>query len=1001
MFFFLLLPTALLSRLPSNVVGTDIFPDSLDCSIEVRTGKDATEKRTWSLPTKALNLAYGAECFETCLQPLYHFTEAVSITQKSADDVTKLDTLSFLHDAAAIEKTVKSYNEINPIAILIRALFIQIPGTQGLNDLRVSKTFISSEESGAINWEKTLQIWSEAIITTLKIISLPSIYPDQKLAYYQNNAQTNRILKMVSDTSFNQNPILRRLLGVYNFNIANKPSIGALLFDCTQWTKKHGLGEDFTIRIFMAGVYALIGHDKRLIEQFYDILKRGLSTDLPALAEEIETFPAAYSSTVSDKSPSKEFYINIRQLTGLFKPITYSSSTVNGIHFPDCMETLIRNIVLILIMQETGSFDITFLHKPFQAFFQAFPTLEAQMTPAAHTAWGELVSNLDIGLTYCCPTNCEIDATPRNVFIALNYIFNLEIPALVHPEPAETFNAPLKKYIDQLNEQYTKKSISPFRDCIDIINLTEASLDFSIKGLTSEFTGTINFGGHGEIQKKATSERERARTNLFPFLEHKINQDPSARYPFNILTLDNPFLPFSSLTDTSEPYQWLIPFWYHKILLLLTQEPRRFITILLDPVDKGFLFSEAINCLEYLYKNDKLAECEDRAKAIVIRLLEVKDSHLLLKIREHILNLVLKWHLDDRMMLSLISTTIEDAKDIEIFLSLFSSEFEFQLKYNTFLQEKIISRLKELGQETNTYAREAASFGMVELLLKLRKSSDYKDQIFQICKNIFGYEEFTKALQAYITTGLQNKNAAFILNIAKDIFTQNISTIKESDNPQSKIMLNNIIHLATCLQLGAKKETLNLFKALSKEGFALAETLDFANKTGSLNLYRILAKKDFNIDAIEGALEEQYHSITDTSYAKLLNELISKNRGLDLALKAAKRDIKHADSIALLSILIEKNYELDDIAWEISNYLPSTHSAFQPLSDVLKEKGISVTSEYVEEPYDPAAISYQYTNGNDSDYLRSSSPYDPDPYYADPSSFDSGYYAEQTPYPED
>jgi hypothetical protein len=483
-------------RVPENLQGTTIFPTSIRIALpkkkpskrpvsstageEVKPAVFAAELEDefCDLPTGALNWVNGAEFFMTVLQPLYWYAnnvevikndteEAAAVAASASEDEDEDDPpLLVPADVAHIEPLVSRepkyitmfyknniikepllYNQSNPLGVLVRALFWQLPGTTGLGDFRLKlAALVRDKETKKINMSATTNEWAKFIARVVALYRLQKEVPSPQL--------TKKIEGLFPNPS-------DRVVGALHFFDTNleKPSFGRLIWDCIEYSKKNDLGYDFPLCILMGGIYELIGDDRKLIAQFYTNLYHELIKKIPELRSQLEAsiLPAIIIfGRVAASSPDTVTAVDelgavvarplsaqvvdererwairlIKSLRGDFSLIDYRRNVeVFGEFFPDCLETTARNILLALVRNDDGSFQSDLVRADVAFFLEQFPTMVEQAKPEAHNAWAEIVSNLP-GMLYSCETTdhrkYNLRGTASNFLAMLNYIFELGI----------------------------------------------------------------------------------------------------------------------------------------------------------------------------------------------------------------------------------------------------------------------------------------------------------------------------------------------------------------------------------------------------------------------------------------------------------------------------------------------------------------------------------------------------------------------------------------------
>ena len=550
---FLLLGLPLESRNPQNIVGTDIYPDQIFGTFKRNTSKETFDLLPFSLPTKALNLAYGAECFTTCLQPLYHLGELVVLEKISI--VRSSDPYGALAGAGAdileagqrrgpfrnnfykeiVNKEPLPYEACNPLAILVRCMFNQVSGTFGLDNFRVSKNCILFKDDGLPDYANTIVAWAQLVTIMLKLYE----------QHYIFQADEKRLTKAVDATSrfsLKHNFFLfKRPLEAFQTNLEQKPKMANLLSDCVAYADKNGLGIDFPLRILMAGVYALLGHEKSLIMAFYKELQKNMAvTFFPEGSSTLDIsmelsiainqkIDALSGVSVQDDSPSQMAYELLKEYLGSFNPIAYEKISVGGNSFYDCFETLLRNIVITMLQPgDSQSLKKGIVMPSIDDFFIKHDKDE-QHTQVSHDEWGALVSNIS-GAFYNT-AGYELVPTMPNLLFMLNYIFDLKIADFTEDfaRDADKKNniAFITYLLRKVNHALAEKlSLDPDREIIvlhkssDFSTDTGATVSFTLYGQLTTLSISIDYHQHGEVSvpKKGKKAKLRRGIQQFPFL---------------------------------------------------------------------------------------------------------------------------------------------------------------------------------------------------------------------------------------------------------------------------------------------------------------------------------------------------------------------------------------------------------------------------------------------------------------------------------------------------
>jgi hypothetical protein len=537
-------------RVPENLLGTDIFPDEMSVVISQKTGKDTSRDVAVTLPTKALNLSYGAECFTVCCQPLYQFGDLVRLDEQlpagGAGDVVVPEVAdgairrpvvrinNFYKEI--VQKGPLTYAECNPLAILVRALFWQNPGTSGLADLRVAKSCTVSDATGQDDLMATMDCWADVVAVAMNLYQIRKAYAGAKAIDRVN------VLYKAFSKQLPPHPIMITALQRFEANV-KKPNMVQLLYDCITWSEANALGKDFPLRVLMGAVYALAGHDKGLIAAFYKALQQKMAVMMPVLTadavwpvvtERIERFAMGTIDPAID-SPASRACALLKKEAGSFAPVAYARASIDGKTFADCFETMMRNIVLALLINHDESFRLGIASTKVDEFLTAYGNMAAQATAGAHDAWAQLVNKIP-GAVYVREGGYELQATLVNMFFMLNYLFDLGIVDfgtgfIGRIIPAAGDNALICALLPKLNEALAakfglEKTAKPVIQVMDIdtaSDLRETDITCVIHARSIKLLAEISCYGHGEIITEG-EQAQHIETGEFAFLERSIAQ---------------------------------------------------------------------------------------------------------------------------------------------------------------------------------------------------------------------------------------------------------------------------------------------------------------------------------------------------------------------------------------------------------------------------------------------------------------------------------------------
>ncbi len=238
----------------------------------------------------------------------------------------------------------------------------------------------------------------------------------------------------------------------FTSNFDRKFELRTLFDDAVRWCKKEGFEEDLPVRMLMAGVYEMIGHDQRLIGQFYaalcEALKKKFPGNGPMFIAEFERTRVVVQQRrgcytfkeferVEDLDANSVAFLMIKQLQDGFAPVAYKTASIASpnVNFPDCFETMTRNIVYAMLMREDGTLNSDVVIPELRLFFKKYPTMADQSLQEAHNDWAQwTVSKLFFEYARrrdheLKPTH-ELEPTFINVLAMLNHAFDLKVPEL-------------------------------------------------------------------------------------------------------------------------------------------------------------------------------------------------------------------------------------------------------------------------------------------------------------------------------------------------------------------------------------------------------------------------------------------------------------------------------------------------------------------------------------------------------------------------------------------
>jgi hypothetical protein len=534
-------------RVPENLVGTTIFPEFVRIALPIKKAsgsraggaaevKPVQEDKFYDLPLGALNLVSGAEFFTCVLQPLYQHGEYVELVEVVDDKkpLARADVESDFAGGSAgggaeeekhpveaeagvaavtagpkfkhcfykngFTKEQLEYEDCNPLVVLVRSLFWQLPGTEGLSDFRVTTlALVKDKKTKNIDLKATIEQWADVIAAVL------ATYP---LHVQAEQADAASAAQRVAFTGINlintvthKNPSMKTAIEAFNSNL-NRKNLGELIWDCIEYSKKNDLGEDFPLRILMGALYSLVGDDTTLISHFYKTLLNILDNPgkafapLAPLKDKRAEFGLSDDSEVQVTSNEHSAIAMINSLIGVFTPVSYGLAKVFGQQFPDCLETTIRNIVCALLAQDDGSFRAGLVRDDVQKFLNKFPTKKEQFLPQSHDDWAAIMSNVRkadgtprflYGLVTSGGEEYNLRGCCINMLTALNYIFELGIPDFdshvisIDVEAGAANKAFIQRVIPLINEKLKEKLGDETKEVITLEDIQSQTADTTNK----------------------------------------------------------------------------------------------------------------------------------------------------------------------------------------------------------------------------------------------------------------------------------------------------------------------------------------------------------------------------------------------------------------------------------------------------------------------------------------------------------------------------------------
>lgn len=957
-------------RVAKNLLGTTIFRESVKMTVkkapssrpgrggvaEKPAGDGAEKDLVYDLPLGALNLVHGAEFFTCVLQPLYQYGEYVELEKVEADDKSQAGDAGLesgpvggaggpagvdeekpsvevgARDASVTVapkfkhnfynngfiKEILKYQESNPLVLLIRALFWQLPGTQGLNDFRVTALALAKDKATKnINLKATLEEWAHVIAGVLATYELheraqvAQPIPAQQLAY-----MGAKVISRVSGTY----PSMKNAIVSFNTNVA-MPKFGTLIWDCIEYSKKNDLGQDFILRILMGAVYSLVGDDPSLISHFYDKLKPLLQTKPFNLSE--DQILLAEEDKVQAEANEQHAINLIRVILGSFTPLSYGTAQVFGEFFPDCLETTIRDIVCALLEQDDGSFASGLVRKDVQTFLEKFSTREAQYKPEARDEWAAIMSNVR-----------KADGTPRflygedkqydlrgccmNMLAALNYIFELEIPDFdsftisLAVEDGVANKEFIEKVVPLINEKLKEKlpygdDDRPIIELLPIYSDTANTIELEpilcfIETKKYSFTvKTMTY--HAEVFTNSVEEVDWVRgVPSCKYLKSAILNSIGEIARFGIPSIINQFNNEVVLANSIEKLSILFSNINKNIVLekmILARvseqfriEPSRGLSFLSACIANDFFVHIALNLITKRMKEEKsLADLH----ALFLALLQKKQVFVELR----------------QAALLLVSSDDEKLKQngLELFTKLVEKEKWFN---------EAISAARECAKSLNL----STIFKVVSLLKLLVKKQQ-------------GFDEATEVAQDLIKRGFSNE----VFFLLKELIKHDKSLAEAIEVAGSFINSD---------KSDVRLRGVDLFKVLVKKGQGIDEAIDAAQKlfkggyyNFAFNLFGTLVENNKAIDqAIEAATEKLViKDLSDDTlrlrFLNLFKLLVKKDHLFSEALELAKIFVKNTSEkvrmqgLELFEALVEKEQYLGDVQTIIDSPFPEESSDFR------------------------------------------------------------------------
>jgi tetratricopeptide (TPR) repeat protein len=929
-------------RIPANLAGTDIFPETITYrmpklkqsskasrgknSLRVGAapglkGQEATaenEEVEVVLPTKVLNLSYGAEFFTVVAQPLWNFGELVRMAEKPAvapqaaeEGVAAggvAETLAIGQQPVAVEKIKELHNfykdivtkeplpltECNPLAILMRALFTQIPGTSSLEDFRVSVLCCVNDKDATPqeNSQQTLTQWANVVAATLSIYESMAQEKDlQKLIDL-----INATFKKIHLTKDNQ--LVDRLTrNIFNFvDNEKQPKLSLLLLRCITWSETNGFGRDFPLRILIGGVYALAGDNQENIFHFYRALKVALEKAMPAITTQIarlsiptagEDIPAPFTKidclpgaaiTPQTPIPQHAFSLLLLQL-GSFQPLAYTNTKPRPEikSFPDCFETTLRNIVLFLLINDNGGFKADLVAEDYKAFFRQHGSMQAQTSQTARDQWAALVSNIP-GALYARNQTLngaelgaleykhELEPSLIQLLFFLNKIFELEVDFEGHALSIQAAQADINKAFIATNLSRVVAALKtklvmaedPLTEVVqsktsgsDITDVQGNYITLKILNGVGTMTVSIDVCGHAQIipdKKSADLELTPLSLALFFYLSTALKNyafNPAEMNPVYALPLLNKPLSITQLAPILTSSQAMLRILYAAITRDYEIDKRVWLSNLALLVSIGQGFEQAIAAATEGIKSSDYNVAFDGALVLFEALFEQNQGF-----EQAIVAAVEGIKSND---------FIVKVAALDLFTALFKKDQGFE--------QAIVAAVGGM-QSTDASVRSSA--------LDLFKALVKKDQ---------GFEQAI----APAVEGMQSSDAS-VRSSALDLFK---ALVKKDQGFEQAIA--PAVEGIKSSDASVRSSALDLFKALLQKGQGFKQAIAVAvegmqssdaSRSSALDLFKALVKKDQGFKqaiavAVEGMQSSDY--FVQFGALDLFKALFEKRQGFEQA----------------------------------------------------------------------------------------------------------------------
>jgi len=325
-------------------------------------------------------------------------------------------------EANAAFKTWESAIESPIIKDIVRKLFYRVPGTTSGADFKVANA-----ETRVFNRNNNLYIKN----ATQRLVQLLYRYTiEPYIIGFQKYGKSKNILK-----NYNEN--LKNVLLL-------PKNIETIEDDCFFGSSQDQIRAEIVIRL--GQLWALIGHDRSLIKNYYEDLKSTLAKVNLILAkalviigfdkvDKVSNYLLSWdgditfdvSSRFESKASIQSYLLQFNNVSGnepdnalriqeaascllLLKELKPMSTVrigyKNGAYvYANCSDTVVRNIINYITLDKTGEFNVSLIegilgenHKVSESlrqFYAAYPSPLNQGELSVHSAWENVVSNLE------------------------------------------------------------------------------------------------------------------------------------------------------------------------------------------------------------------------------------------------------------------------------------------------------------------------------------------------------------------------------------------------------------------------------------------------------------------------------------------------------------------------------------------------------------------------------------------------------------------------------